>query len=65
MEAVVMRYDTRLGMLGGKPRPGGIRSTLCISSQVLIFITQCHLGLSNHCEGRKTSDVKYLSIGWL
>ncbi|CAE5967867.1 unnamed protein product [Arabidopsis arenosa] len=34
VEAVVMRYDTRLGMLGGKPRPGGIRSTLCISSQV-------------------------------
>jgi len=44
VEAVVMRYDTRLGMLGGKPRPGGIRSTLCISSQVLIFITQCYLG---------------------
>lgn len=29
-----MRYDTRLGKYGGKPRPGGLRSTLCISSQV-------------------------------
>ncbi|KAI4375946.1 hypothetical protein MLD38_013756 [Melastoma candidum] len=34
VEAVVMRYDTRLGKYGGKPRPGGQRSTLCISSQV-------------------------------
>ncbi|CAH2053289.1 unnamed protein product [Thlaspi arvense] len=34
VEAVIMRYDTRLGMCGGKPRPGGVRSTLCISSQV-------------------------------
>lgn len=31
-----MRYDTRLGKYAGKPRPGGLRSTLCISSQVLI-----------------------------
>lgn len=54
VEAVVMRYDTRLGMLGGKPRPGGIRSTLCISSQVLIFITQCYLGFIEW----KTCDVK-------
>ncbi|PKI39751.1 hypothetical protein CRG98_039796 [Punica granatum] len=29
-----MRYDTRLGKYAGKPRPGGPRSTLCISSQV-------------------------------
>jgi len=29
-----MRYDTRLGKYCGKPRPGGPRSTLCISSQV-------------------------------
>lgn len=29
-----MRYDTRLGMYDGKPRSGGLRSTLCISSQV-------------------------------
>lgn len=29
-----MRYDSRLGVLNGKPRPGGLRSTLCISSQV-------------------------------
>lgn len=29
-----MRYDTRLGKYGGKPRLGGQRSTLCISSQV-------------------------------
>lgn len=35
VEAVIMRYDSRLGTLGGKPRPGGLRSTLCISSQVL------------------------------
>ncbi|KAF8406204.1 hypothetical protein HHK36_008289 [Tetracentron sinense] len=34
VEAVIMRYDTRLGRYGGKPRPGGLRSTLCISSQV-------------------------------
>lgn len=29
-----MRYDSRLGKYGDKPRPGGLRSTLCISSQV-------------------------------
>ncbi|KAI3753033.1 hypothetical protein L2E82_25077 [Cichorium intybus] len=34
VEAVIMRYDSRLGKYGGKPRPGGPRSTLCISSQV-------------------------------
>ncbi|KAE9606434.1 hypothetical protein Lal_00013998 [Lupinus albus] len=34
VEAVIMRYDTRLGRYAGKPRPGGLRSTLCISSQV-------------------------------
>ncbi|KAG9440420.1 hypothetical protein H6P81_020585 [Aristolochia fimbriata] len=34
VEAVIMRYDTRLGKYGGKPRPGGPRATLCISSQV-------------------------------
>ncbi|PON90556.1 Ribosomal RNA large subunit methyltransferase [Trema orientale] len=34
VEAVIMRYDTRLGKYAGKPRPGGLRSTLCISSQV-------------------------------
>lgn len=34
-----MRYDTRLGKYGGKPRPGGLRSTLCISSQVLISLS--------------------------
>ncbi|XP_057464702.1 uncharacterized protein LOC130754496 isoform X2 [Actinidia eriantha] len=34
VEAVIMRYDTRLGKYGGQPRPGGPRSTLCISSQV-------------------------------
>ncbi|KAB1208364.1 Dual-specificity RNA methyltransferase RlmN [Morella rubra] len=34
VEAVIMRYDTRLGKYNGKPRPGGPRSTLCISSQV-------------------------------
>lgn len=34
VEAVIMRYDTRLGKYDGKPRPGGPRSTLCVSSQV-------------------------------
>ncbi|XP_050209758.1 uncharacterized protein LOC126660340 [Mercurialis annua] len=34
VEAVIMRYDTRLGKYGGEPRPGGVRSTLCVSSQV-------------------------------
>ncbi|KAK9112078.1 hypothetical protein Scep_019597 [Stephania cephalantha] len=34
VEAVIMRYDTRLGKYAGKPRPGGQRATLCISSQV-------------------------------
>ncbi|XP_009597119.1 uncharacterized protein [Nicotiana tomentosiformis] len=34
VESVIMRYDTRLGKYNGKPRPGGPRSTLCISSQV-------------------------------
>jgi len=32
-----MRYDTRLGVYAGKPRPGGLRATLCISSQVRLF----------------------------
>lgn len=31
-----MRYDTRLGKYDGKPRPGGPRSTLCVSSQVTV-----------------------------
>jgi len=34
VEAVIMRYDTRLGKYGGQPRSGGLRATLCISSQV-------------------------------
>ncbi|KAJ0982123.1 hypothetical protein J5N97_010378 [Dioscorea zingiberensis] len=34
VEAVIMRYDTRLGKYDGKPRLGGPRSTLCVSSQV-------------------------------
>lgn len=34
VEAVIMRYDSRLGKYNGKPRPGGPRATLCISSQV-------------------------------
>ncbi|KAH9655674.1 Radical SAM domain-containing protein [Citrus sinensis] len=33
VEAVIMRYDSSLGKYNGKPRPGGPRSTLCISSQ--------------------------------
>ena len=36
VEAVIMRYDTRLGKYAGQPRPGGLRATLCISSQVTI-----------------------------
>ncbi|KAL3843849.1 hypothetical protein ACJIZ3_001252 [Penstemon smallii] len=34
VEAVIMRYDSRLGQYDGKPRSGGPRSTLCVSSQV-------------------------------
>ncbi|KAJ3673966.1 hypothetical protein LUZ60_005958 [Juncus effusus] len=34
VEAVIMRYDTTLGKYDGKQRPGGVRSTLCVSSQV-------------------------------
>nr|TKV97600.1 hypothetical protein SEVIR_9G505100v2 [Setaria viridis] len=34
VEAVIMRYDTTLGKYDGKPRSGGVRSTLCVSSQV-------------------------------
>ncbi|KAE8670010.1 Radical SAM superfamily protein isoform 3 [Hibiscus syriacus] len=34
LQAVIMTYDTRLGKYGGKPRLGGPRTTLCISSQV-------------------------------
>ncbi|THU64897.1 hypothetical protein C4D60_Mb01t31340 [Musa balbisiana] len=34
VEAVIMRYDTRQGKYDGKPRSGGPRSTLCVSSQV-------------------------------
>ncbi|KAH9622241.1 hypothetical protein KSS87_021324 [Heliosperma pusillum] len=34
VEAVVMRYDSRLGKYGGETRSGGLRSTLCVSSQV-------------------------------
>ncbi|TQD98206.1 hypothetical protein C1H46_016160 [Malus baccata] len=35
VEAVIMRYDSRLGKYDGKPRPGGPRSTLCVSSQIV------------------------------
>lgn len=35
-----MRYDTRLGKYGGKPRLGGLRATLCISSQVCLLLFQ-------------------------
>lgn len=42
-----MRYDTRLGKYAGKPRPGGPRSTLCISSQVsYVFNTHFYFILS-------------------
>lgn len=34
IEAVIMSYDTRLGTYAGRPRPGGPRATLCVSSQV-------------------------------
>ncbi|XP_010272513.1 PREDICTED: uncharacterized protein LOC104608267 isoform X2 [Nelumbo nucifera] len=45
IEAVIMRYDTRLGTYGGKPRPGGLRSTLCISSQ---FCATGSMGLKSN-----------------
>lgn len=38
-----MRYDTRLGKYNGKPRPGGPRSTLCISSQACHFVSSIYL----------------------
>ncbi|CAL4938129.1 unnamed protein product [Urochloa decumbens] len=34
VESVIMRYDTTLGKYDGKPRSGGVRATLCVSSQV-------------------------------
>ncbi|CAL4929663.1 unnamed protein product [Urochloa decumbens] len=34
VESVIMRYDTTLGKYDGKPRSGGVRTTLCVSSQV-------------------------------
>ncbi|XP_074280674.1 uncharacterized protein LOC141605699 isoform X2 [Silene latifolia] len=34
VEAVVMRYDSSLGKYAGEARCGGLRSTLCVSSQV-------------------------------
>ncbi|KAI3992158.1 hypothetical protein MKX01_015049 [Papaver californicum] len=53
VEAVIMRYDSRLGMCGGKPRPGGIRATLCVSSQVgckmaCTFCATGSMGFKNH-----------------
>ncbi|RZC45557.1 hypothetical protein C5167_038499, partial [Papaver somniferum] len=45
LEAVIMRYDSRLGMCGGNPRPGGVRETLCVSSQEqeLLLVQICKL----------------------
>ncbi|KAH9301566.1 hypothetical protein KI387_013149, partial [Taxus chinensis] len=34
VEAVIMCYNTRLGTYAGRPRLGGPRATLCVSSQV-------------------------------
>lgn len=34
VEAVIMRHDASAGKYAGGPRPRGIRSTLCVSSQV-------------------------------
>ncbi|CAN0906695.1 Ribosomal RNA large subunit methyltransferase N [Linum grandiflorum] len=34
VETVIMRYDSSLGKYNGKTRSGGLRSTLCVSSQV-------------------------------
>ncbi|KAI3934621.1 hypothetical protein MKW92_024812 [Papaver armeniacum] len=53
VEAVIMRYDSRLGMCGGKPRPGGVRATLCVSSQVgckmaCTFCATGSMGFKNH-----------------
>ncbi|XP_010556013.1 PREDICTED: uncharacterized protein LOC104825385 [Tarenaya hassleriana] len=53
VEAVIMRYDTRLGKYRGNPRLGGLRSTLCISSQVgckmgCKFCATGTMGFKNH-----------------
>lgn len=47
-----MRYDTRLGKYGGKPRLGGPRSTLCISSQVLPFTSIPLIGRNALCKAK-------------
>ncbi|KAG8368488.1 hypothetical protein BUALT_Bualt15G0050600 [Buddleja alternifolia] len=57
VEAVVMRYDTRLGKYDGKPRPGGLRSTLCVSSQV-----GCKMGC-NFCATGSMGFKNNLSTG--
>ncbi|KAL6498369.1 hypothetical protein OROHE_026737 [Orobanche hederae] len=57
VEAVIMRYDTRLGKYDGKPRPGGPRSTLCVSSQV-----GCKMGC-NFCATGSMGFKKNLSSG--
>jgi hypothetical protein len=43
---VIMRYDTRLGKYDGKPRSAGVRSTLCLSSQVNTFFLYWMSGAS-------------------
>ncbi|XP_057788135.1 uncharacterized protein LOC131005267 [Salvia miltiorrhiza] len=57
VEAVIMRYDTRLGKYDGKPRLGGPRSTLCVSSQV-----GCKMGC-NFCATGSMGFKKNLSSG--
>ncbi|GFP88637.1 dual-specificity RNA methyltransferase rlmn 1 [Phtheirospermum japonicum] len=57
VEAVIMRYDSRLGVYDGKPRSGGLRSTLCISSQV-----GCKMGC-NFCATGSMGFKKNLTSG--
>uniref|UniRef100_A0A804LFI5 Radical SAM core domain-containing protein n=1 Tax=Zea mays TaxID=4577 RepID=A0A804LFI5_MAIZE len=62
VEAVVMRYDTRLGKYDGKPRPGGVRSTLCVSSQVNIyFYVGCQVGCKMGCRFCATGTMGFKS----
>ncbi|KAL7119123.1 hypothetical protein ACP275_02G043900 [Erythranthe tilingii] len=57
VEAVIMRYDSRLGICDGKPRSGGPRSTLCVSSQV-----GCKMGC-NFCATGTMGFKNHLSTG--
>lgn len=63
-----MRYDSRLGRYDGKPRPGGLRSTLCVSSQVMLWsVEPLNYKLLTLCFGRifPYSDNVYSVVGIL